>query len=153
MKIRAAAFACALTLALSACGSDDTQGEEPGGGETTGAAPTSQPATTDPGTTGPGTTGPGGGTTTGPEEGCEMEDELTKYVGLTEDEAKAEAEGDGKMFRVIKRDGRMLPTTPDHWGQKRVNVYVESGKVTCARYDGSEPKHSPGGSSSPSTSG
>lgn len=53
----------------------------------------------------------------------------TGYVGLTEVEAEALATQNDVAFRVVERDGEMLPTTRD-FREGRINAVVENGMVT-----------------------
>lgn len=53
----------------------------------------------------------------------------TGYVGLTEVEADALATQNDVPFRVVERDGEMLPTTRD-FREGRINAVVENGMVT-----------------------
>lgn len=57
--------------------------------------------------------------------------DLKALVGLSESEARARAEGDGYVVRVIFRDGEPLPATKD-FRPDRVNLAVEDGVVTGA---------------------
>ena len=51
-------------------------------------------------------------------------------VGLTEEEATAEAEERGWILRVVRRDGEDLAVTMD-FRPNRVNVEVTDGEVTA----------------------
>lgn len=53
----------------------------------------------------------------------------TDYVGLTEAEAEALATQNDVPFRVVERDGEMLPTTRD-FREGRINAVVENGVVS-----------------------
>lgn len=61
----------------------------------------------------------------------------TDYLGLTETDAGALAESNGVPFRVVERDGEMLPTTRDY-RPGRVNAVVEAGLVTSYTIEGTE---------------
>ena len=57
-------------------------------------------------------------------------EEAQQLVGLAEDEAAKVAAGNGWMMRVVERDGESLMVTTD-WVDNRVNVAVDSGKVSA----------------------
>ena len=52
----------------------------------------------------------------------------TDYVGLSEADAEALAGANGVMFRVVERDGQMLPATRD-FREGRISAVIESGVV------------------------
>lgn len=56
-------------------------------------------------------------------------DTPSDYIGLTEAEAEALAAANDVMFRVVERDGEMLPTTRDY-RPGRINATVDDGMVT-----------------------
>jgi len=56
---------------------------------------------------------------------------LTKFVGLTEQQAAAQAAANGWPYRVAERDGEQLMLTQDY-NEERVNVAVQNGVVTRA---------------------
>jgi hypothetical protein len=56
---------------------------------------------------------------------------LQAFVGLTEQQAEAQAAANGWPFRVAERDGEQLMVTQD-FNEERVNVAVQNGKVTRA---------------------
>jgi hypothetical protein len=56
---------------------------------------------------------------------------LQSFVGLTEQQAQAQAAAKGWPFRVAERDGEQLMLTQD-FNEERVNVAVQSGVVTRA---------------------
>lgn len=55
--------------------------------------------------------------------------EFESYVGLTVDEAGAEADDDGRPWRIVEEDGEPLPVTLDH-NPERLNFVVVDGRVT-----------------------
>jgi membrane-bound inhibitor of C-type lysozyme len=59
------------------------------------------------------------------------------FVGMSEAEAEAQAAEKGVMFRVVERDGEMLPTSRDY-REGRINAVVETGVVTSYTIEGSE---------------
>lgn len=59
------------------------------------------------------------------------------YTGLTEVEAETLASENDVMFRVIERDGAMLPTTRDY-RPGRINATVENGVVVSYIVEGSD---------------
>ena len=56
---------------------------------------------------------------------------LQAFVGLSEQQAAAQAAANGWPFRVAERDGEQLLLTQDY-NEQRVNVAVQDGKVTRA---------------------
>ena len=58
-----------------------------------------------------------------------------EYVGLTEAAAAALAEERGVLFRVVERDGEMLPVTRDY-RPGRINAVVEDGVVVSYTVEG-----------------
>ena len=104
-------------------------------------APTADPAVSDPSVVAPvpGVVGGGGdGTSTSSADpsitrapggaGPSVEDAAV-LVGLTEDEATAQAKTHGWIIRVARRDGQDLALTAD-FSLNRVNVAVDAGAVT-----------------------
>jgi len=61
----------------------------------------------------------------------------TDYVGLSEDDAAVLAEVNNVLFRVVERDGEMLPTTRDY-RPGRINAVVANGVVVSYAVEGSE---------------
>jgi hypothetical protein len=59
------------------------------------------------------------------------------YVGLSEAEAAVLAEVNNVLFRVVERDGEMLPTTRDYQ-PGRINAVVENGTVVSYTVEGSD---------------
>jgi hypothetical protein len=59
------------------------------------------------------------------------------YIGLAEAEATALAEANGVPFRVVERDGMMLPTTRDY-RPGRINATVAEGVVVSYTTEGLE---------------
>jgi hypothetical protein len=59
------------------------------------------------------------------------------YVGLTEAEAAVLAEENGVPFRVVERDGEMLPTTKDY-RPGRINAVVVDGVVVSYTVEGAD---------------
>lgn len=58
-----------------------------------------------------------------------------KYVGMTEDDAMAEAKASNTPARVVERDGEGLPTTMDFiFG--RHNFYIKDGKIYKVEVEG-----------------
>jgi len=76
----------------------------------------------------------------------------TDYIGLSEADAEALAGANGVMFRVVERDGQMLPTTRD-FREGRISAVVENGMVvsytvesmnpTPSAEEGSNPEDTP----------
>lgn len=66
------------------------------------------------------------------------------YVGLSEEDAAALAESQGELFRVVERDGDMLPTTRDY-RPGRINATVADGVVTSYTVEGEEKGETPAG--------
>ncbi len=65
-------------------------------------------------------------------------DESTEdYVGLTVAEAEARAAAQGVMFRVVERDGAMLPTTRD-FRPGRINAVVVDDVVVSYTVEGQD---------------
>ena len=56
---------------------------------------------------------------------------LATFVGLTEQQAAAQAAANGWAYRVAERDGEQLMLTQD-FNEERVNVAVQNGVVTRA---------------------
>ena len=56
---------------------------------------------------------------------------VAKFVGLTEQQAAAQAAANGWPYRVAERDGEQLMVTQD-FNEERVNVAVQNGVVTRA---------------------
>jgi hypothetical protein len=56
---------------------------------------------------------------------------LQAFVGLTEQQAAAQAAANGWAFRVAERDGEQLMLTQDY-NEERVNVATQNGKVSRA---------------------
>jgi len=124
--------ALSLAAVLAACGS--TSSSSSGGNVATTAAPaTTAPATTvAPIASNP--TAPlaasctkSAGTPVCPPDPAALQ----AFVGLTEQQAAAQAAANGWPFRVAERDGEQLMLTQDY-NEERVNVAVQSGKVTRA---------------------
>jgi DNA polymerase II large subunit len=59
------------------------------------------------------------------------------YIGLTVAEAEALATANDEPFRVVERDGEMLPTTRDY-RPGRINATVEDGTVVAYEVEGAE---------------
>jgi hypothetical protein len=132
-----------LAMALAACGSSSSYG---GGGSQ--EAPTTAPEAT---TTVPATTAPvpsaslqppiganptaplGASCTKSGTASCPPPDgaALQQLVGLTEQQAGAQAAANGWPFRVAERDGEQFLLTQDY-NDERVNVAVQNGVVTRA---------------------
>jgi hypothetical protein len=112
MRVRrkgiAVVAALSLTLFAAACGGDDDDDDSAASTETTAA--TSSETTT------------ASGDVTTP---AEFED----YIGLTEEEATAKAEADGKVSRVVSRNGEDLAVTMDY-NAERLNFTIVDDKVT-----------------------
>lgn len=118
--------AVALTAALTACGGSVESGSQDGAGTTTEAPTddasddmsddTSMPADED-----------------AEHDGSVSEGEAeavgTAYLGLTEDEAVAQAEVDGRDFRVGARDGEQFMLTQDYV-IGRVTATITDGVIT-----------------------
>ena len=98
-----------LAMALAACGSSSSYG---GGGSQ--EAPTSASAAT-------------GTASCPPPDGAALQ----QLVGLSEQQAAAQAAANGWPFRVAERDGEQLLLTQDY-NEERVNVAVQNGVVTRA---------------------
>lgn len=64
------------------------------------------------------------------------------YIGQTEDEAEELAASKGVPFRVVERDGEMLPTTRDFL-VGRINAVVEAGIVTSYTVEGNAEVEAP----------
>lgn len=64
------------------------------------------------------------------------------YIGLTEVEAEARAESNEVLFRVVERNGEMLPTTRDY-RPGRINATVDGGVVTSYTVEGSDEQGDP----------
>lgn len=73
--------------------------------------------------------------TTDPESGDTNQEE--DYIGLTVAEAEALAAANDEPFRVVERDGEMLPTTRDY-RPGRINATVEAGTVVAYEVEGAE---------------
>jgi len=58
-----------------------------------------------------------------------------RLVGMSEDQARAEARRMGRPFRVVKRDGKALMVTMDHV-PGRLNASVDQGMVTSIHVEG-----------------
>jgi hypothetical protein len=133
-----------VAVVLAACGSSSSSS----GGGGSQEAPTTAPAAT---TTAPASTAPVpsaslqppiGANPTAPlaasctksgTAGCPPPDgaALQQLVGLTEQQAAAQAAANGWPFRVAERDGERFLLTQD-FNEQRVNVAVENGVVTRA---------------------
>ena len=111
MRVRkqgiAVAAALSLVLVASACGGDDDDDNGAASTDTTAAA--SSETTTASDVTTP----------------AEYED----YIGLTEEEATAKAEADGKVSRVVSRNGEDLAVTMDY-NAERLNFTIVDDKVS-----------------------
>lgn len=84
-----------------------------------------------PGSPGSGSSGSGSGSTGAQEPAVVVRtEEAQQLVGLDEDEAAKVAAGNGWTMRVVERDGESLMVTTD-WVDNRVNVAVDSGKVSA----------------------
>lgn len=77
--------------------------------------------------------------TTAPEDtSAQPTDEtVSDYIGLSEADAAALAAQNDVPFRVVERDGEMLPTTRDY-RPGRINAVVVDGIVTAYTVEGSE---------------
>lgn len=93
--------------------------------------PSTDDVAVDPGPPGAGSSGSSGGSTGAQEPALVAKpEEAQQLVGLAEDEAAKVAAGNGWMMRVVERDGESLMVTTD-WVDNRVNVVVDSGKVSA----------------------
>ena len=54
---------------------------------------------------------------------------LVDYIGMSEQAAISRAESEGRVARVIERDGQSLPMTTD-LVKGRLNLTVENGRVS-----------------------
>jgi len=72
-----------------------------------------------------------------PEDVADVPTAPTDYVGLSEAEAVVFAEENNVPFRVVERDGEMLPTTRDY-RPGRINAVVANGVVVSYAVEGSE---------------
>src|SRR6056297_737386 len=72
-----------------------------------------------------------------PEDVADVPTAPTDYVGLSEAEAVVFAEENNVPFRVVERDGEMLPTTRDY-RPGRINATVEAGTVVAYEVEGVE---------------
>lgn len=59
--------------------------------------------------------------------------DATAFVGKSEDEAKALAQGQGIILRVVGRDGGCVGALSDDLRSNRVNIYLDDGEVKEAR--------------------
>jgi hypothetical protein len=136
--------AVSLVVALAACGSSSSSSSSGGSPTTTAAPPTTAPATTvAPPTTAPATTvAPIASNPTAPLAASCTKSATTPvcppdpvalqaFVGLTEQQAVAQAAANGWPFRVAERDGEQLLLTQDY-NEERINVAVQNGMVTRA---------------------
>lgn len=111
--------AFALASVLASCGGGS--GADPAaGGDTATDAPTSSDDTSTPADD---------VEPTGEVAQAEAEAVGTAYVGLTEEEAVAQAEVDGRPFRVGERDGEQFALTEDYV-LGRVTATITDGVVT-----------------------
>jgi hypothetical protein len=101
--IRALAVAAILVVAVG-CGGDDDDDDASSASATT--------------------------TTTATTETSVTSDEISGYTGLTVEEAGAQADEEGRPWRVVKEDGKELAVTLDY-NEQRLNFEVEDGVVTA----------------------
>jgi hypothetical protein len=93
--------------------------------------PSTDDVAVEPGSPGSGSSGSGSGSTGAQEPAVVVRtEEAQQLVGLAEDEAAKVAAGNGWTMRVVERDGESLMVTTD-WVDNRVNVAVDSGKVSA----------------------
>lgn len=103
------AAALSIVLIASACGGDDDDNDNSAASSDTTAATSSETTTAS-------------GDVTTP---AEFED----YIGLTEAEATAKAEADGRTSRVVSRNGEDLAVTMDYQAE-RLNFTIVDDKVS-----------------------
>lgn len=117
--------AVALGAVLAACGGGIESGS-PGSGDATTASPADD------------ATGDSDDTSMPADEGAEHDGSVTQgeaeavggaYLGLTEEEAIAQAEVDGRDFRVGERDGEPFMLTEDYV-LGRVTATITDGVIT-----------------------
>ena len=124
--------AVALSAVLAACGGgleadsegDDTTTQEPTDDATDDSGDTSMPADED-------------AQHDGSVTEAEAEAVGTAYLGLTEDEAIAQAKVDGRDFRVGERDGEPLMLTEDYV-LGRVTATITDGVITEVTVESSD---------------
>lgn len=63
---------------------------------------------------------------------CTTNESCTKkYVGMTESNATQEVQKQGRVFRIVERDGKSFPVTEDY-NKERLNFSIKDGKVIKA---------------------
>jgi hypothetical protein len=125
--------AVGLAAALAACGSASSSSSSGGNAATTAAAPTTAPATTvAPIASNPTAPLAASCTKSASTPVCPPDPAaLQAFVGLTEQQAAAQAAANGWAYRVAERDGEQLMLTQD-FNEERVNVAAQNGTVTRA---------------------
>jgi hypothetical protein len=125
--------AVSLVVALAACGSSSSSSSSGGSPATTAAPPTTAPATTvAPIASNPTAPLAASCTKSATTPVCPPDPvALQAFVGLTEQQAVAQAAANGWPFRVAERDGEQLLLTQDY-NEERINVAVQNGMVTRA---------------------
>ncbi len=125
--------AVGLAAALAACGSTSSSSSSGGNAATSAAPATTAPATAvAPIASNPTAPLAASCTKSASTPVCPADPAaLQAFVGLTEQQAVAQAAANGWPFRVAERDGEQLLVTQDY-NEERVNVAVQNGKVTRA---------------------
>jgi hypothetical protein len=132
-SVRRLLGAVGVAAALAACGSGSSSSSYGGNAPTTAAPVTTAPATTvAPIASNPTAPLAASCTKSATTAVCPPDPAaLPAFVGLTEQQAAAQAAANGWPFRVAERDGEQLMLTQDY-NEERVNVAVQTGKVTRA---------------------
>jgi len=124
--------AVGLAAALAACGSSSSSSSGGNPATTTAPAPTASATTVAPIASNPTAPLAASCTKSASTPVCPPDPAaLQAFVGLSEQQAAAQASANGWPFRVAERDGEQLMLTQD-FNEERVNVAVQDGKVTRA---------------------
>lgn len=133
-----ALLAAALATTLAACGFGVDAGSETGGDEPTdSSAPADDGDTTDDSSDETSMPADEDAEPTGEVTEAEAEAVGNAYLGLTEEEAAAQAEVDGRPFRVGERDGEQFALTEDYV-IGRATATITDGVVTAVTVEATD---------------